>query len=104
MICLLDKETNFFIYTKYKTPARPIEEYYAQWPKYNNQKLIMEASPGYFYGGATASEIKIMQQSKSANGIATLPTDCIPFFTRKRSVPVARKTTLEEYIKMRIVY
>lgn len=102
VICSLDKETNFFIYTKYKTPARPIEEYYAQWPKYNNQKLIMEASPGYFYGGAaTATEIKNKCNNPKVLMVFRDPTDRLySFFTRKKEVfQLPENTTLEEYIK-----
>lgn len=102
VICSLDKETNFFIYTKYKTPVRPIEEYYAQWKNYNNEKIIMEASPGYFYGGAaTAQEIKDKCNNPKILLILRDPTERIySFYTRKKEVfQLPDDITLDGYIK-----
>lgn len=84
----LDKETNFFIYTKYKTPVNPLDLYYEQFEKYGNEKIIMEASPGYFYGGtATAQEIKDKCHNPKILIILRNPTDrVISFFNRKKEV------------------
>lgn len=100
--CSEDKETNFFIYTKYKTPARPLEEYYKQWNKCAGEKLLMEASPGYFYGGkATALEIKEKCNNPKILIILRDPADrLISFFNRKKEVLVLPENmSLKEYIK-----
>lgn len=96
----LDKETNFFIYTKYKTPVNPLDKYYEQFEKYKNEKIIMEASPGYFYGGkATAQEIKDKCHNPKILIILRNPTDrVISFFNRKKEVFQLPDTlTLSDY-------
>jgi hypothetical protein len=98
----LDKETNFFIYTKYKTPVNPLEKYYEQFEKYNGEKIIMEASPGYFYGGYdTAIEIKEKSKNPKVLIILRNPTDrVISFFNRKREVfQLPESLTLEQYFE-----
>jgi hypothetical protein len=96
----LDKETNFFIYTKYKTPVNPLDKYYEQFEKYKNEKIVMEASPGYFYGGkATAREIKDKCNNPKVLIILRNPTDrVISFFNRKKEVFQLPDTlTLSDY-------
>jgi hypothetical protein len=45
------KETCYFLPERYNEKIEPIENYHKQFEKYNGQKIIMEATPGYFYGG-----------------------------------------------------
>ncbi|MBK8847818.1 MAG: sulfotransferase domain-containing protein [Bacteroidetes bacterium] len=101
VICSQDKETNFFIYTKYKTNARPLSEYALQWPDYKNEKIIMEASPGYFYGGnATATEIKDKCNNPKILVMLREPADRLySFFQRKKEMLfLPEDISLEKYI------
>lgn len=103
VICSQDKETNFFIYTKYKTPVRPLSEYELQWPDYKNEKIIMEASPGYFYGGeATATEIRSKCNNPKILIMLREPADRLySFFQRKKEMLfLPEDITLEKYIDL----
>lgn len=107
VLASLDKETNFFGYSKYHTPVRPLEEYYEQFQKYKNEKIIMEASPGYFYGGkATAEEVKNKCNNPKILIILREPVDrAISFFNRKREVfqlPV--ELSLDDYYTQCLQY
>lgn len=100
--CSEEKETNFFIYTKYGYPARPLSDYYIQWNKCKGEKLLMEASPGYFYGGkATAIEIKEKCNNPKILIVLRDPADrLISFFNRKKEMLFLPGTmSLSDYIK-----
>lgn len=45
------KETCYFLPERYNEQIEPIENYHKQFESFNGQKIIMEATPGYFYGG-----------------------------------------------------
>jgi Sulfotransferase domain len=44
------KETCFYLTERYNEESEPLENYYKHFEKHNGQKIIMEATPGYFYG------------------------------------------------------
>ncbi|MEO8147027.1 MAG: sulfotransferase [Bacteroidia bacterium] len=102
VLASVDKETNFFIYPKYQKASRPIEEYYQQFEKYAGEKIIMEASPGYFYGGKAIAEV-IKEKCNNPKILIILrePTArVISFFNRKREVfQLPESLTLQEYYK-----
>ncbi|MBL0053322.1 MAG: sulfotransferase domain-containing protein [Bacteroidetes bacterium] len=100
VLASLDKETNFFGYSKYYTPAHPLEEYYEQFAKYKNEKIVMEVSPGYFSGGKeTAEEIKNKCNNPKILIILRDPVErVISFFNRKREVfQLSAELSLNEY-------
>jgi hypothetical protein len=49
--CSRDKETGYFLSYRYGKKPEPIEKYTEQFFDYKNEKIIMEATPGYFFGG-----------------------------------------------------
>lgn len=46
------KETHYFDAIKYGRPLPPLAEYTAQFEGWEGQPVVLEATPGYFYGGA----------------------------------------------------
>ena len=52
------KETHYFDYARYGTPAPPLSEYMAYFDRHRSESIILEASPGYFSDGRdVATEI-----------------------------------------------
>ncbi|MDC1500145.1 sulfotransferase [Octadecabacter sp.] len=45
------KETCYFLPIRYGGTVAPISEYKKYFEKYRNEKLVIECTPGYFYGG-----------------------------------------------------
>jgi hypothetical protein len=53
------KETRYFQAVRYREPIAPIADYQAYFRRYSGQRIVMECTPDYFYGGAaTAAAIK----------------------------------------------
>jgi hypothetical protein len=50
------KETHFFDPIKYGEPAPSLEEYSRFFPQSGTAPVVLEATPGYFYGGAPIAE------------------------------------------------
>ena len=50
------KETHFFDPLKYGEPLPPIDEYEAFFDRRPGQYVVLEATPGYFYGGRLMAE------------------------------------------------
>ena len=46
-----DKETGYFLSYLFRKQPLPINVYNEQFLDYKNEKIIMEATPGYFFGG-----------------------------------------------------
>ena len=46
-----DKETGYFLPYRYGQKGEPIEKYTEQFLDHKNEKIIVEATPGYFFGG-----------------------------------------------------
>lgn len=46
------KETHYFDAVKFGRPLPPLAEYNAQFEGWEGQPVVLEATPGYFYGGA----------------------------------------------------
>lgn len=46
-----DKETGYFLPPRYGMKLEPLEIYFEQFRDCRDEKIIMEATPGYFYGG-----------------------------------------------------
>ncbi|MEO5570981.1 MAG: sulfotransferase domain-containing protein [Bacteroidia bacterium] len=64
--CSRDKETGYFLPLRYGEQLEPIRVYNEQFLNFKNEKIVTEATPGYFYGG-----------NKLAQGIkATVQKDC----------------------------
>ncbi len=49
------KETCYFLPLRYGEEIEPIAEYHQYFQQCQNQKYIMESTPGYFYGGASVA-------------------------------------------------
>lgn len=47
------KETQYFSPIRYGRPLAPIEEYAEQFSRHRSEPIVLEASPDYFYGGAS---------------------------------------------------
>lgn len=50
------KELRYFLPLRYGEPVGPLHEYAAHFDGWSTQRYGMEASPGYFYGGAAVAE------------------------------------------------
>lgn len=56
-VCASDKkETHYFLYRLYDQTAPPIESYIAHFRHWRGEPVILEASPGYFSGGAGVAD------------------------------------------------
>lgn len=51
------KETCYFLPVRYGEPLPPFEQYKEYFAHCGNQKYIMEATPGYFYGGKDLADV-----------------------------------------------
>lgn len=52
------KETCYFLPLRYEKPIDPIETYERHFAQYASERLVLESTPGYYYGGvAVANEI-----------------------------------------------
>lgn len=52
------KETCYFLPLRYNKPIDPVETYLQYFAQHDDQSIVLESTPGYFYGGsAIANEI-----------------------------------------------
>lgn len=51
------KETCFFLPLRYDEPQPPVEHYGRHFPDRSGAKIVMEATPGYFYGGGRIAPV-----------------------------------------------
>jgi len=49
--CSRDKETGYFLPFRYGKAPLPLEKYEEQFFDFKNEKIVVEATPGYFFGG-----------------------------------------------------
>ncbi len=108
--CSTVKETCYFSYyrygqwdSRYKNSNDPFEQYQQYFSRCENQKYVMEATPGYFEGG-----IKVAQTIKKTLGdnvkiiiILREPISrLLSFFKYKKSMlELDKKLTLAEYLR-----
>ncbi len=52
----IKKETCYFLPLRYGEKLPPLEEYSQYFRQCNNQKYVMESTPGYFYGGQSIAQ------------------------------------------------
>jgi hypothetical protein len=53
------KEVRYFTPLRYEQPLAPLEDYASHFRHFRGERLILEATPGYFYGGRnTAATLK----------------------------------------------
>lgn len=50
------KETCFFLPVRYGEPLPPLREYSAHFPRPGAARVLLEATPGYFYGGRALAD------------------------------------------------
>jgi hypothetical protein len=101
------KETGFFIPARLNKPIPPLENYLKYFDSYESQKVIMEASPGYLYGGKLiANKIKeILGLNVKILFILRNPTDrFISFYNmlmekhvHVKDLPIQKDISLENY-------
>jgi hypothetical protein len=102
-ICVSDvKETQYFLPIRYgEQQLPPVEEYSDHFNHYNNEKYIMEATLGYFYGGKSIAQA-IHSTLPNAKIILIFrdPIDrLLSFYKFKKSMlELDKKLSLEEYI------
>jgi hypothetical protein len=102
--CSLDKETCYFLPIRYGKPLLPIEEYQFQFRSSGSHKYVMEATPGYFYGGKKIAEA-IKQTCGNDVKIILIfrnPVNrLISFFKRKKEMlALPEHISLGQYIKL----
>ena len=102
--CSRDKETGFFLPFRYGKPAIPVEIYKEQFLDCKNSKIIMEATPGYFYGGLPlAQAIKNTVQSNCRILIILRePVSRLVSFYRakKKNLELDRNMDLKSYVNV----
>lgn len=95
------KETCYFLPLRYGEQPEPLEQYVQNFKQCGAQKYIMEATPGYFYGGAAvARAIKSQLGDVKIIIILREPTDrLLSFFKFKKSMmELDSSLSFEEYI------
>ncbi len=108
--CSSVKETCYFSYyrygewdNRYQNSETPFEQYQQYFSHCENQKYVMEATPGYFEGGTKVAETikKTLGDNVKIIIILREPISrLISFFKYKKSMlELDNKVTLAEYIK-----
>lgn len=108
--CSTVKETCYFSYyrygewdDRYQNSATPFEQYQQYFSHCENQKYVMEATPGYFEGGIKVAETikKTLGDNVKIIIILREPVSrLISFFKYKKSMlELDNKVTLAEYIQ-----
>ena len=95
------KETCYFLSIRYGEPLAPIEEYQTLFEHINSSAVIMEATPGYFYGGLPLIErLKCILPEVKIIILLRDPADrLISFFNSMKAVlALDRNMTLGDYI------
>ncbi|HKR06711.1 MAG TPA: sulfotransferase [Bacteroidia bacterium] len=100
--CSRDKETGYFLPFRYGKPAIPVEIYKEQFLDCENSKIIMEATPGYFYGGLPLAEAikNTVQNNCRILIILREPVSRLVSFYRakKKNLELDRSMDLKSYV------
>lgn len=101
--CSLDKETCYFLPIRYHKPLPPLELYEKQWEDETSALYLLEATPGYFYGGKKMAQAIYNTCGSDTKIILVFrnPVDrLISFYKRKKEMLELPQTfTLGSYIK-----
>jgi hypothetical protein len=96
------KETCYFLPVRYGTPLAPLNVYLDFFAECGNTRYVMEATPGYFYGGTRVAR-GILDLLGEVHVIIVLREPIgrmISFYKYLKSrMMLPRKMTFEEYIK-----
>jgi hypothetical protein len=96
------KEPRYFVSLMYDEEMTPLSEYLRYFRHYQGEKYVMEASPGYFYGGGTvARAIKDTLGAVKIILIFREPVQrLLSFFTYKKSMTeLDQNLSLDDYVK-----
>jgi hypothetical protein len=97
-----DKETGYFLPFRYGKQAEPIEKYTEQFADYKGEKIIMEATPGYFYGGlplANALQNTVQQNCKILIILREPVSRLISFYkAKKKSLELDKNLDFNFYV------
>jgi hypothetical protein len=96
------KEPRYFVSLMYDEEIAPLSEYLRCFRHYQGEQYIMEASPGYFYGGATvARAIKDTLGAVKIILIFREPVQrLLSFFTYKKSMTeLEQALSLDDYVR-----
>ncbi|MEP7168218.1 MAG: sulfotransferase domain-containing protein [Bacteroidota bacterium] len=98
-----DKETGYFLPYRYGEQALPIEKYAEQFLDYKNEKIIMEATPGYFFGGLPLANAMhdLVQLNCKVLIIFREPVSRLVSFYRakKKSLELDRNMDFKSYVQ-----
>lgn len=82
------KETRYFQAVRYREPLAPLADYQAYFRRCSGQRVVMECTPDYFYGGAaTAAAIKSI---------------CDPRITIILREPISRLVSFFQFMQARL--
>ncbi|MBI1732456.1 MAG: sulfotransferase domain-containing protein [Gammaproteobacteria bacterium] len=97
------KEAQYFTAYRYGEPPGPLENYRSLFARWRGEKYVMEATPGYFEGGAhVARKIReVVGDDVRILIILRDPVDrLLSFFRYKKSVlQLEQDVTLDEYLR-----
>jgi hypothetical protein len=96
------KEPRYFVPLMYDEEMAPLSEYLSYFHHYQGEQYVMEASPGYFYGGGTvARAIKDTLGTVKIILIFREPVQrLLSFFTYKKSMTELNQAlSLDDYIR-----
>jgi hypothetical protein len=96
------KETCYFLPLRYGESPAPLDDYRAFFSACSDAEVIMEATPGYFYGGAPLAE-EIRRSVDNVKVIVVLrePVSRLASFHRfqQSMLTIPAEMTLAEYVK-----
>lgn len=102
--CSRDKETGYFLPFRYGKPAIPVEIYKEQFLDCKNSKIIMEATPGYFYGGfplAQAIENTVQDNCRILIILREPVSRLVSFYrAKKKNLELDRNMDLKSYVNV----
>jgi hypothetical protein len=95
------KETRYFQTVRYGEPLGPVADYAAYFRRYAGQRVVMECTPDYFYGGAaTAAAIKSVCDPRIAIILREPISRLVSFFQFMQArLQVPADMTLQDYIE-----
>jgi hypothetical protein len=100
--CSRDKETGYFLPFRYGKPSISSEIYKEQFLDCENREIIMEATPGYFYGGLPLAEAikNTVQDNCRILVILREPVSRLVSFYRakKKNLELDRSMDLKSYV------
>jgi len=96
------KETGHFLYLRYGLEMPPIEHYQRYFDHCQNEKYVMEATGGYFYGGAVVAKAmkKVLGRVKVILLLREPIARLFSFYKFKKSMlELDQDLTFEEYVR-----